>query len=89
MLILLGSCGSGGGEEPAGKCPPPVSRSVLSDAELAKNLACSSKQFAASANRRFQFQKRSQLFIRSHNETLPVAAMRVSNPGRSPAGINR
>jgi hypothetical protein len=28
----------------------------------------------------FQFHKRSQFFIRVHNETLSVAAMRVSNP---------
>jgi hypothetical protein len=28
-------------------------------------------------NRRFQFHKRSQLFIRVHNETLSVAAMRL------------
>jgi hypothetical protein len=45
-----------------------------------KNLANSSRQFAASANRRFQFHKRSQVFIRPHNETLPVVAMCVSNP---------
>jgi hypothetical protein len=32
----------------------------------------------------FEFKKRSQLFIRSHNETLAVAAMRVCNPERSP-----
>jgi hypothetical protein len=38
---------------------------------------------------RFQFQKRGELFIRSHNETLSVAPMRVSNPDRSPLGINR
>ena len=37
---------------------------------------------AACANRRFQFKKRSQLFIRSRNETLPVVAMRVNNPKR-------
>jgi hypothetical protein len=40
------------------------------------------------ANRRFQFKKRRQLFIRSHDETLSVAAMRVSNPDRSPARIH-
>jgi hypothetical protein len=34
-------------------------------------------------NRRFEFQKGSQLFIRAHNETLSVAAMRVSDPDRS------
>jgi hypothetical protein len=27
--------------------------------------------------------------IRTRNETLPVVAMRVSNPHRSPVGINR
>jgi hypothetical protein len=39
------------------------------------------------SNFQFQFQKRSQLFILSHNEALTVA-MRVSNPDRSPVGIN-
>jgi hypothetical protein len=37
--------------------------------------------------RQFQFQKRRQLFIRVHNETLSVVAMRVSNPDRSPFAI--
>jgi hypothetical protein len=37
-----------------------------------------SRQFSA------QFQKRDQLFIRVRNETLSVAAMRVSNPDCSP-----
>jgi hypothetical protein len=32
------------------------------------------------ANRRFEFQKRRQYFIRTHNETFSVAAMRVHNP---------
>jgi hypothetical protein len=41
------------------------------------------------SDRRFKFNKRRQLFIRTHNETLSVAAMRVSNPDRSPVGINR
>jgi hypothetical protein len=35
-----------------------------------------------------EFHKRSQLFIRVHNETLSVVAMRVSNPDRSPARIH-
>jgi len=30
-----------------------------------------------------------RLFIRAHNETLPIVAMRVNNPDRSPVGINR
>jgi hypothetical protein len=37
----------------------------------------------------FKFDKRSQLFISTPNETLSVAAMRVSNPDCSPVGINR
>ena len=39
------------------------------------------------ANRHFQLHKRSQLFLRMHNETLSVVAMRVCNPDRSTAGI--
>jgi hypothetical protein len=35
-------------------------------------------RIASSANRRFEFDKRGEPFIRSHNETLSVAAMRVS-----------
>jgi hypothetical protein len=42
-----------------------------------------------SPNRRFKFNERHQLFIRVHNETLPVVAMCVGNPDRSPVGINR
>jgi hypothetical protein len=41
-----------------------------------------------SANRRFQLHKCSQLFIRMHNETLSVAAMRVCDEDCSPVGIN-
>jgi hypothetical protein len=39
-------------------------------------------------NNGFEFHKRSQLFIRAHKETPSVAAMRVSNPDRSPVEIN-
>jgi hypothetical protein len=56
---------------------------------LAKISATCQDQFAASPNHGFKFHKRSQFFIRTHNETLSVAAMRVSNPDRSPIGINR
>ena len=38
--------------------------------------------------RKFEFQKRSQFFIRAHNEALTVVAMRVSNPDRSPVRIH-
>src|SRR5205823_12843913 len=40
-------------------------------------------------NRRFQFYKSGQLFIRTHTETLSVVAVRVSNQDRSPARIYR
>jgi len=43
----------------------------------AKNLARLSRQLIASADRRFKFHKRSQLFIRTHNETLSVAARQL------------
>jgi hypothetical protein len=42
-----------------------------------------------SANHPREFKKRSQLFIRVHDEALTVAAMRVCNPDCSPVGINR
>jgi hypothetical protein len=40
------------------------------------------------ADRRLQFHKRRQLFIRVRNETLSVVAMRVSNPDYLSAKIN-
>jgi hypothetical protein len=40
-------------------------------------------------NRRFKFKQSRQFFIRTHNVTLWVIAMRISNPDRSPVGINR
>jgi hypothetical protein len=40
------------------------------------------------ANRRFEFQKRSELFIGVHNEALTVVAMCVCNPDCSPARIH-
>jgi hypothetical protein len=36
----------------------------------------------------FQFHKRSQLFVRVHDETLSIATVRISNPDCSPFGIN-
>jgi hypothetical protein len=36
----------------------------------------------------FKLDKRRQLFIGVHNETLSIAAMCVSNPDRSPLGID-
>jgi hypothetical protein len=43
---------------------------------------------SAGSNRRFEFKKRSELFIRAHNEPPSVIAVRVNNPDRSPLTIN-
>src|SRR5712692_9061778 len=40
------------------------------------------------SNHRFKFEKRRQPFIRTHNEPLTVAAMRVSNEDCSPVGVH-
>jgi hypothetical protein len=40
---------------------------------------CASRTISTSRDS-FKFKKRSQLFIRANDETLPVAVMRVSNP---------
>jgi len=45
--------------------------------------ACQDKK-ATTANRCIEFQKRSQLFIGSHNETLSIAAMCIGDEDRSP-----
>jgi hypothetical protein len=55
--------------------------------DSAKNLANLSNQFAINPHRRFQFNERSELFIRTHNETLSIVAMRVNHPDRLPALI--
>jgi hypothetical protein len=47
-----------------------------------------SKLTASGADRRFKFQKRSQLFIGTHNETLSLVPMRINKPDCSPARIN-
>jgi hypothetical protein len=56
--------------------------------EFRENLASLSRLFAAGANRQFEFQKRSQLIIRVHDEPLSVVAVCICNPDRSPVGIN-
>jgi hypothetical protein len=86
--LTLRSAGLKKGKKAPGEKLPaltPVSR----QRRVWKNLACSSSTITASADRRFQFHKRSQFFIRAHNETFSVAAMCVCNPSRSPVGINR
>ena len=44
--------------------------------------------FPARPNRLFKFKKRGQYFIRTHNVTLPVVAMCVSDSDCSPRPIN-
>ena len=46
---------------------------VFALGEFGRNLGCLSRQLAAGANRRFEFQKRNQLFIHARNETLSVS----------------
>jgi hypothetical protein len=53
---------------------------IVTEAVSTKTLSNLSSQFAASmTDRRFDFHKRSQLFIRTHNKALSVVAVRVSN----------
>ena len=44
--------------------------------KLSTNFSCQASP--DTVNRRFEFRKRSQLFIRTHNETLSVAMCRLS-----------
>src|SRR5262245_3334112 len=71
-------------KNPAGKEEPPPDSDPFSNAESGENLVKLSRRFA---NRRFQFQKWRQLFIRTHNETLSVGGMCVNNPNRSPLKV--
>ena len=52
---------------------------VFAFGELERNLACLSRQFTASADRRFEFHEHGQLFVGIH-ELLFLVAMLVSNP---------
>jgi hypothetical protein len=61
----------------------------LSDAEFGKNAANPSRQFAATATHRFEFHKRSQLFVGMHNKAPSVVAMRICNKDYLPVGSDR
>jgi hypothetical protein len=71
-------CGSGRDEEPSGENVLRLIQNPLNDAEFGKNLASLSRPAYRNRESRFGFQKRSQLFIHSHNETLSVVAMEGS-----------
>jgi len=74
-------------KNPAGEGCPRSDSDLSNGIEFGKNLANLSKQFAANVDYRFEFQKPRQLFIRAHNKTLSVVAMRVSNSDRLPVRI--
>ena len=46
------------------------------------------RRLSVRANRRFQFHKSGQLFVRTHNEAPSIVAMRVSNPDCSSVEID-
>jgi hypothetical protein len=52
------------------------------------DLICDALPFGGLPLAEFQFQKRSQLLIRTHNEAFSVAAMCVSNEDRLTARIH-
>jgi hypothetical protein len=87
-LILLG-CGSGGGENLSGEESSPPDSNPFSDAEFGKNAAKLSSQFDRKCRSRLRVPETRQLFIRPHDESLCVVAVRVNNPDRFPVGINR
>jgi hypothetical protein len=83
----LGSAHLKKGKKAPGEKPPALTP-VPDNAECGKNLACSSRQLAASADRRFKISKRAELFIRTHDKPLSVVAMRVCDPDCSPLGVD-
>ena len=56
---------------------------------LARIAPWSHRSVRDGADRRFKFNKPGQLFIRVHNETLPVVAMSVRNEDRPPVEIHQ
>jgi len=86
--LILWNCGSGRGEEPSGAKSPPPDSDPFKRRRVWPKLHQLVKKIRRKPDTPLQAQKRSQLFIRSHNETLSVAAMCVCNPDRSPLGID-
>jgi hypothetical protein len=59
----------------------PPDSDPFSDAEFRKNLAClSMRKRGPQVESPILILKRTQFFIRTHDETLPVVAMRVNDP---------
>jgi hypothetical protein len=82
------NCGSGRGEEPGGAASLRLIQIRVATPSLAKITRCCQAQSLQSAKRRSESQKRSQLFIGVHNETLSVAAVCVCNKDCFRVGIN-
>jgi hypothetical protein len=59
-------------------------RNMLDDSTERLGSNCDLFSQNVETNRPFQFQKRSPLLIRVHNETLSIVAMRINNPDCSP-----
>src|SRR5262249_21131979 len=80
------------GKNGEGALPPPKSKKNAPKDRASFGLSCPSTQAEKTpntkANRCFEFDKRRQLFIRSHNETLSVVAVCVNNPHCSRLRIN-
>jgi hypothetical protein len=86
--LVSGFAGPKEAKNLAGKAPPPDSDPFTTHRFGKIAFACQAQSLQG-RNRRFEFQKRSQLFIHAHNETFSVIAVCVCNPDRSPVGINR
>ena len=76
-------------KNPAGENVLRLIRIRLATVSLAKISPTCQDNSTASADYRFEFQKRRQLLICANDETFSVAAMRVCNPDRPPVGIHR
>ncbi len=66
-----------------------LSSHLSRNAKLRPKWKRKSSSFRAATDRRFEFDKGRQLFIRTDNEPLPIASMCVCNPDCLPVGINR
>jgi len=66
---------------------PPYSRSFLARRTKPLYDGLTTPLRLAAANRRFNLDKRTQLFIGANNETFSVAAMCVNNEDRLPVQI--
>jgi hypothetical protein len=82
--LLLWNCGSGKSEEPQQGNVLRLIQIRLATPILKKYHLFVKHNSQQAVSHRFEFQKRSQLFIGMHNVTLSVAAMCVDNPDRSP-----